>query len=1207
MNIIVYKGFDKEFLKEQGVKPLVDNSIDDKFNLELLVESGYSEKIVESAFLKKDLDEAYITYEEFVVAYETLVTPLFAKHKIIVKNNNLYPDIYPIQVEINKDVFEKYQNAKDSDKDAVGSDKEIRRLFRFYSEIYYVNGRFYVSYHNNEIRNGHVECVDYYDNDVVVGESDVDSGYDYFFDICDEPERYIECLDELSDKETSVIAYRDVEKTEVTKEAIESLKAFCRNNDKKIIKLIDAPNSHVAVRNELFDITKMMIESNGGVFKGFKEFKIYKNPKISNETEPVSQGDVMEIIAREAENAAEGRMYRDIFFTAPTGAGKSMTFQAPARYIADKYGKLVIIIEPLKSLMKDQVDNLRKSYGNKVDYINSDVATPADRDRIIEGIKNGRINILYVSPETLISRTIESLVGEREIGLLIIDEAHIVTAWGMGFRPDYWYLGAYINRLRNERNGRGIIKEGRRIDKFPIFACTATAVNGGWDDTVSETFISLTMNDPIVILGYARRDDDIKFDIRTHLDRKYTKNEYRVDKADNLETSLIKWHEDGKKTIIYTPYRSIAEKMKNASGEFESFQKFSDLTGIYTGGGDDPNQKNEEMDNFKAGKIKTMFATKAFGMGVDIKDVDNVYHYAPTGSLADYVQEIGRVARKEGMIGLATTDYYSHDMEYIDALYGMSQITKTHIMQCLRIIYDAYKQKGYRQRFVISPSMFNSVFVAGRNEDRDKTIEAKLKIALLMIEKDLRNTYRVPVFVSRPGTVFTNSYVQVAEPRLNDVLGSKYSKYFTEKARYSDGLNKYTVFEVNLSGIWEDERFGYDRMSFPEFKYHYYNYKNETDPDKKVMSEISMYYIPQALLNLEAKADGVEKLYDLAKQHIGFVIECLSTFGGRYFTIDEFSKKLTSGSNAMKYNKMQADSIANSFFSVVDPYEHCVRSRINPKNQIIEYSVTNGNLRNMAEAILEQSQLIRDMMKSYGEKYSRFIPLESKKDSDALKLLSLFDIASYTVEGGNEPQISIWLNSPDRIKQIVTGRIQYNNRYVKRAAEKHRRSVKILRHFFENLKTDSERWDFIERYFLGEDVLSEIKSVSTDNPEIKVQPIVNYIVPGSGVDLADMYKTWEEFIEVEINNNSESAEKNLYSYRQLAKNGIRVADKAAVQIKGSLGLIDALFVFEKENVVILSEFTKKPTWDYCSKMGWRAFGIDDLEDEIDKLKEALNG
>lgn len=1200
MKIIVYKGFAKDFYKELDITPLIECEIEDKFDLEKISNIDYVNKLIGAIFASNDESVAFVTYEEYTAIYDTLMSSIFHKHTIEVVLNNIFPEIYPLEANIDKDDFDKYQQVRDSEKDLFAQNKKINYLLKFYTDIFYINGRYYATYHNKEIRNGHVEIVDYYDNKLVDIEISQEDGYDYIFDISDKVERYIECYDEIIEQGYKAVAYRDIEQTNFTKISVECLRAFCKKQGVQLYKLTNEQNNHVKVRPELLEITKHIIGEN---FNGFKTFDVYKNPRMNNQTEPVSQGDVMEYIAREAENAAEGKAYRDIFFTAPTGAGKSITFQVPALYIAEKYKKLVIIIEPLKGLMKDQVDNLQKKYGNTVDFINSDIAIPADRDRIIEGVKNGRINILYVSPETLISRTIESLVGDREIGLLIVDEAHIVTAWGMGFRPDYWYLGSYINRLRSERTGRGTYDKNRKFDRFPIFACTATAVNGGWDDTVSETFISLTMNDPIVILGYAKRDKDIKFDINVDLNN-YTKIEYEEKKANSIANYITDWHKNNKKSIIYTPYRSIANNMKNSSNEFLNFEKFNSLTGIYTGGGDDPNQKNEDMEKFKSGEIKTIYATKAFGMGVDIKDVDNVYHYAPTGSLADYVQEIGRVARKEGMIGYAVTDYYKHDMKYIDALYGMSQITKTHIMQCLRVIYDAYKQKGRRQRFVVAPSMFESVFITSRTSNENRDIEAKLKIALLMIEKDLRNTYRTPVFISRPGTVFTNCYVRVAGPRVSDVISSKYGQYFIEKTKFQEGLNKYTIYEVKLSEIWENKLFNYDKMSFPAFKYHFYNRNNETE--NKIMPEISDYFSPQIFLRLESKKCNVSELYDLAKKHIDFIVTQLNSFGGRYFTIDEFSKKIARGSNSINFNKLQADSIASSFFSVVDLYEKCVVSRTNKTSLLVEYNVTNGNIRNLAEAVLDQSQLIRNMLNHMLNTYERYMPLDANKDSNALKLLSLFDLISYNVEGGNEPQISIWLNSPERIGQIVEGRIQYNNEYVRNAFEKHKRSVRILRHFFENLTTDDARWNFIERYFLGEDVMSEIKQVSTDE-EIVTKPLSSYIVPGTGIEISVMYKDWDELIDAE----SRNSEKYLFAYKQMIKAGIRMADKASVDIKMGPRLSDEkltpLFIYENENVVILSEYAKKSEWDFCHKMGWRAFSIDELEDEAENLSRILNG
>lgn len=134
-----------------------------------------------------------------------------------------------------------------------------------------------------------------------------------------------------------------------------------------------------------------------------------------------------------------------------------------------------------------------------------------EREIVLRRIKDGEVDLLYLSPETLLSYSLETIIGEREIGLLIIDEAHIVTTWGMGFRPDYWYLGSYINRLRNQI--QTTVGKTRNIYNFPICAFTATAINGGIDDSVSDTIISLYMENPIKFIGYARREN-IKFDVK---------------------------------------------------------------------------------------------------------------------------------------------------------------------------------------------------------------------------------------------------------------------------------------------------------------------------------------------------------------------------------------------------------------------------------------------------------------------------------------------------------------------------------------------------------------------------------------------------------------------------------------------------------------------------------------------------------------------
>lgn len=108
-------------------------------------------------------------------------------------------------------------------------------------------------------------------------------------------------------------------------------------------------------------------------------------------------------------------------------------FQVPAVYLAKKHKKLTIIIEPVKALMQDQKEKLNKNGYMRVETFNSDLISQVEKEAVLERIKSGEVDLLYLSPETLLSYSIETIIGEREIGLLIVDEAHIVTTWGRGF------------------------------------------------------------------------------------------------------------------------------------------------------------------------------------------------------------------------------------------------------------------------------------------------------------------------------------------------------------------------------------------------------------------------------------------------------------------------------------------------------------------------------------------------------------------------------------------------------------------------------------------------------------------------------------------------------------------------------------------------------------------------------------------------------
>ena len=149
----------------------------------------------------------------------------------------------------------------------------------------------------------------------------------------------------------------------------------------------------------------------------------------------------------------------------PTGGGKSITFQVPALMSGRNAKALTVVISPLQSLMKDQVDNLEIKGITEAVTING-LLDPIERSKAIERVENGNACILYISPESLRSVTIERLLLKRKIARFVIDEAHCFSAWGQDFRVDYLYIADFIKQLQEKKNLE---------EPIPISCFTATA------------------------------------------------------------------------------------------------------------------------------------------------------------------------------------------------------------------------------------------------------------------------------------------------------------------------------------------------------------------------------------------------------------------------------------------------------------------------------------------------------------------------------------------------------------------------------------------------------------------------------------------------------------------------------------------------------------------------------------------------------------
>lgn len=1188
MKIVVYKGFNLEFLRNQKVEPLVNNDFKYKLNY-LIMDDNYKNQIMMAILSNINTDkEFFITYEEFELAYEHII--LFVGQNnlsIRIINNNLYVGLYPLNISIPESLYTKLIESKEQDNSKKEVDKDLEKLNKFYSDIYLDNDKFYGSYYNYELINPDVEEIkNYYE---IITESEESLEYDYLVDIGNDYDRYIEHINNIKQNNYKIIAYKKICQTTVSDNILQSLKAHCLYlNVEKIFELKRDYTKASPIKEELKNIAKTVLKRED--FE-FRPIKFYKQPDVSLELEDISQGDIMEYIVDEAEKAYAGKSYRDIFITAPTGAGKSMIFQLPAIYLAQKYKKLIIIIEPLKGLMNNQWDNLKKAGFNNVEYLNSDIATITQREKIVENIKSGQTDLLYVSPETLLSHSYESLIGDREVGLIIVDEAHIVTTWGVGFRPDYWYLGSYINKLRTRQNKSG---QSKKYFDFPIFACTATAVNGGIDDSVMETFISLYMRDPIKKIGYAKRDGedrDISFEINVKGEN-ITYDRYLSEKVDVLGQRINKWVDNNDKTIIYCPYSTIAHQMKDGVGDFRILDVFKDDTGVYTGGNYDVFEKNEYMKKFEDSEINVMYATKAFGMGIDIPDIQNVYHYAVTGGLSDYIQEIGRAARKKGMHGKAIIDYFDGDMKYMNKLFGMSQIRQYHVKKCLSIIYETYKNKG-RRNFLINPSMFNGVFGKAASGEENGTTN-KLKIVLLMLEKDLYDTYGIYVLISRPGSLFTKGFTCINREAEQEVLKSKYGKYFKRvaKGRTNEGgyksyaviVDPGDVFEIDLKGIWEEF---YPDMSFAMFKYYYFN-------NKRVMSEISDNIMSRVKLTVKPNKGKLNELYAKAHEEIDYITSVLDTFGRTFFTKDEFKIKLN-----QKYKKMsKSEVIANTYFDIVDPKNNCIKYSRNEEFE--KYQISNGNIRYLAESVLGKSSMFRRFTHDENLEYMNYVSEQSSKaDIEALKLLSLLDILTFEIIGGDSPEIFIRLNAPDKVKNIVEDRVIYKNKYVEKAREKHYRNVKIMDYFFRHFTNDTDRWNYIEKYFLGGDVVSEIPNyeIESQSSDTNYKQINDFIKEEDSYSLAD-YSDWKDIFKSLVRE-----EKYKYYINILAKNNIKIPDYGFTNVKVNDVDVESMFIYTDNNIIITYEYVPYDVIKLCNEIGWTVIKIDEVEKEIDFLKE----
>ena len=289
---------------------------------------------------------------------------------------------------------------------------------------------------------------------------------------------------------------------------------------------------------------------------------------------------------------------RDSLVVLPTGGGKSLCYQVPALCRPG----LGIVVSPLISLMKDQVDTLQ-SNGIAAAYINSSQSSQ-ERWRVANHVLSGELKLLYIAPERLVQpRTIDFL-GQVPLAMIAVDEAHCISEWGHDFRPEYRSL----HLLR------------QRFPEISLHAFTATATPRVREDIVRQ----LHLRDPQILVGSFDRPNLVYRVMR------------RSERLEQIQQTIDRHR--GESGIVYCNTRRDVEELH------ESLTHLGYRTAPYHAGLDEK-KRHRSQEQFVEDQIDTIIATVAFGMGIDKPDVRYVIHAGMPKSLENYQQESGRAGR----------------------------------------------------------------------------------------------------------------------------------------------------------------------------------------------------------------------------------------------------------------------------------------------------------------------------------------------------------------------------------------------------------------------------------------------------------------------------------------------------------------------------------------------------------------------------------
>jgi ATP-dependent DNA helicase RecQ len=292
---------------------------------------------------------------------------------------------------------------------------------------------------------------------------------------------------------------------------------------------------------------------------------------------------------------------RDTLALMPTGSGKSLTYQLAAMLRPTP----TLVLSPLIALMKDQLDKLPADVAAQATLINSSLE-PEEAARRLRGVSEGRYRLLYVAPERLRQRSFLEAIAGLDVGLVVIDEVHCVSMWGHDFRPDYLFIRRALDALGAPA----------------ILGMTATATPA----TEREIAEALGREPEVVRTSVVR--PNLRYDVEV------------VDSEDDRVRTLVRRLRElrGASAIVYVRSRKGCEKLARTL-------RGNDLGALHYHAGMAPQERAAAQEAFIEGRVQTVVATTAFGMGIDKPDIRLVALYNYPESLESYVQMVGRAGR----------------------------------------------------------------------------------------------------------------------------------------------------------------------------------------------------------------------------------------------------------------------------------------------------------------------------------------------------------------------------------------------------------------------------------------------------------------------------------------------------------------------------------------------------------------------------------